>query len=75
MTNQLHLKSYMMFAKWSSFCNIKERTHIAYQYFVGYEIINPGCGANYVGKTKKKLICVEHEQSNQYRFVKNHLEQ
>ena len=44
----------MMFAKWSSFCNIKERTHIAYQYFVGYEIIYPGCGANYVGKTKKK---------------------
>ena len=55
MTNQLHLKSYMMFAKWSSFCNIKERTHIAYQYFVGYEILYPGCGANYVGKTKKNL--------------------
>ena len=37
----------------------------------------PGCGANYVGKTKRKLYerYVEHAWSDQNSIAKNHLDQ
>ena len=62
MTNQLYLRFDMMFVKWSSFCNTKDRTPIINQTFVVYKFTCPGCSANYVGKTERTLYerCVEH---------------
>ena len=37
------------------FCNTKDRTPIINQSFVVYEFMCPGCGTNYVGKTKRML--------------------
>ena len=59
------------------FCNTKDRTLIINQSFVVYEFMCPGCGANYVGETERKLYerCVEHAWSDQNSVVKNHLDQ
>ena len=59
------------------FCNTKDRTPIINQSFFVYEFTCPGCGANYVGKTKRMLYeqCVEHAWSDQNSIVKNHLDQ
>ena len=56
------------------FCNTKDRTPIINQSFFVYEFTCPGCGANYVGKTKRMLYeqCVEHAWSDQNSIVKNH---
>ena len=59
------------------FCNAKDRTLIINQFFVVYEFTSPGCGANYLGKTKRIFYerCVEHAWSDQNSIVKNHLDQ
>ena len=48
------------------FCNTKDRTPIINQSFVDYEFTCPGCGANYVGKTKRTLYerCAEQAWSD-----------
>ena len=59
------------------FCNTKNRTPIINQSLLVYEFTYPGCGANYVGKTKRTLFerCTEHEWSDQNSIVKNPLDQ
>ena len=59
------------------FCNTKDTISIINQSFVVYELTCPGCGANYVGKTKITLYerCVEHAWCDQNSVVKNHLDQ
>ena len=63
--------------KMKFFCNTKDRTPIINQSLVVYQFMCSGCGANYVGKTKRTLYerCVEHEWSDQYSTVKDHLDQ
>ena len=59
MTNQLYLKSHM-FVKGSSFATPKIELLLS---FVVYEFTCSGCGANYVGKSKRMLYeqHVEHD--------------
>ena len=59
------------------FCNTKDRIPNINQYFVVYEFTCPGCRANYVRKTERKLYerCVAHTWSDQNSIVKNHLDQ
>ena len=63
--------------KMEFFCNTKDTIPIINQSFVVYELTCPGCGANYVGKTKIMLYerCVEHAWCDQNSVVKNHLDQ
>ena len=63
--------------KMEFFCNTKDRIPNINQYFVVYEFTCPGCRANYVRKTERKLYerCVAHTWSDQNSIVKNHLDQ
>ena len=73
MTNWLYDVCKMEF-----FRNSKDRTPIINQFFVAYEFMCPGCGANYKGKTERALYerCVELAWSDQNSsVVKNYLNQ
>ena len=63
--------------KMEFFCNTKDTIPIINQSFIVYELTCPGCGPNYVGKTKITLVerWVQHAWCDQNSVVKNHLDQ
>ena len=76
MTNQLHLRFYMMFVKLSSLQHRRQNTY--YQsIFCCVRVHVPWLWCKLCGKNRKKVIYerrVEHAWSDQNSIVKNHLD-